>query len=181
VTAQVRRVEGSVSNWRSVAAVAVLLILALAACSGSRPEQVGGITQGIKAREFSLQSLDGEEVSLSDLNGQVVLVNFWASWCEPCRDEIPDLEAAYQKYHDEGFTILGINVQESPDTVKEFVARLGITYPVLLDVDGRVLKEYRSGGLPISLVLDRNGVIRARQTGYLSAAQLETYLAQVLP
>ncbi len=159
----------------------LVLILALAACSTSEPAQAGGISEGIKAHEFSLQTLDGKQVSLSDLIGDVVLVNFWATWCEPCRDEIPDLEAAYQAHRDEGLVVLGVNVQESPDAVREFVADMGITYPVLLDPTGRVLKEYRSAGLPMSLVIDREGVIRARHVGYLSAGQLKADLAQVLP
>jgi cytochrome c biogenesis protein CcmG/thiol:disulfide interchange protein DsbE len=176
-----QEIRGTVSKGNILIGVVLVSILALSACSRSESGQAGGITEGVKAREFSLQTLDGDQVSLRDYDGSVVLVNFWATWCEPCRNEIPDLESAYQEHRDEGFVVLGVDVQEPADTVENFVTDMGITYPILLDTDGQVLKEYRLGGLPMSLILDRGGMIKARCLGSLSADQLQTYLKQVLP
>jgi peroxiredoxin len=156
--------------------VLLLAALLLAACSG-----VEGVTQGNFARDFTLQTLDGDKVSLSDYEGQVVLVNFWATWCPPCRAEIPDLEVAYRQHGGEGFTVLGVSVEESAEQVRPFVAAMQMTYPVLLDEKSQVMRQYRVPGLPMSLILDRDGVIQVRHVGYLSADQLADYLADLLP
>ena len=139
-----------------------------------------GINQGNRARDFTLTSLDGSDVSLSDYRGNVVLVNLWATWCGPCRAEIPDLEAAYRAHKDEGFVVLGINVEEPRKAVEPFVDDMDMTYPVLLDESGLVLKEYRGLGLPMSLLVDREGVIQVRHMGFLTGKQLESYLAKHL-
>jgi thiol-disulfide isomerase/thioredoxin len=140
-----------------------------------------GINQGAKARDFTFESLDGSNVSLSDHEGSVVLVNLWATWCSPCRAEIPDLEAAYQSYKDEGFVILGVNVQEPQENVAPFVQEFDMSYPVLLDKDGELMKTYRAQGLPMSFIVDADGVIQVRHMGYLTGEQLESYLANLLP
>jgi thiol-disulfide isomerase/thioredoxin len=110
----------------------------------------------------------------------VVLVNFWATWCAPCRAEIPDFEEAYRSYKDRGFVILGVNQQEAPQVVEPFVAELGMTYPVLLDQRGQLMKEYRILGMPTSLLIDRDGVIQLRHTGIMTASELEEALADHL-
>lgn len=158
----------------------VLLVL-LAACTGPGSAAPQGISEGNRGRDFTLESLDGTKVALSDYRGNVVVLNFWASWCAPCRAEIPDLEAAYQAYKDEGLVILGINVEESRQKIDPFVIEFGITYPVLLDEQGQVMNEYRALGLPMSLVLDQEGMIQVRHMGLLTADQLEKYLAKILP
>jgi peroxiredoxin len=161
---------------------AVLLVLAaaLVACEGPGSAIPRGINQGNQAKDFSLESLDGGKISLSDYEGDVVLVNFWATWCAPCRAEIPDFEAAYQDYKDEGFVVLGVNEQESAETVRPFADALGMNYPILLDEQGQVMNQYRALGLPTSILVDREGVIQVRHTGVLLAAQLESYLADLL-
>ena len=135
---------------------------------------------GNKAREFTLESLDGSDVALSDYKGDVVLVNFWATWCPPCRAEIPDFEAVYRAHKDEGFVVLGVNEEQSLQVVERFVAGFDMTYPVLLDKRGQVMNEYRGPGLPMSLLVDRGGVIQLRHMGILTAAQLEKHLAKAL-
>lgn len=164
-----------------IAALSLLLVLIVVTCSGAEPDAVEGVSVGSRARDFSLESLDGEVVSLSDLRGSVVLVNFWATWCPPCQAEIPDFEEAYRERAGDGFVVLGVNVEEPADQVLPFVTDTGITYPVVLDRDGRVRREYRALGLPTSLLVDQDGVIRVRQEGILSASELAWHLADLMP
>ena len=87
------------------------------------------------APDFTLRSADGRNVRLDELRGQVVLVNFWATWCGPCREEMPRLDTLYQKYHKSGFVLLGVNVDDDPHTALATAAKLGVSFPVLLDTD----------------------------------------------
>jgi peroxiredoxin len=153
----------------------------LAACAGPGEAAPEGVLEGTRAKGFELESLEGDLVSLGDYRGSIVLVNLWATWCQPCREEIPDLLAAYDEHKDAGFLVLGVNVEESVETVAPFVEEFGITYPVLMDKDAEILKAYRAQGLPMSFIVDRDGMIRVRHTGYLSEEQLQSYLAQLLP
>lgn len=170
-------------RWLLIGAL-LLLLFSLAACSGSVEDSAAAIPEGIdngqRAIDFELKTLDGEKMSLSDFEGNAVLINFWATWCPPCRAEIPGIEDAYKAHQDEGFVVLGVNVGEPGAAVEPFVADMGITYPVLLDETTEVSRSYRAVGLPASLVLDRAGVIRARHVGFLSDTQLEEYLEGVL-
>ena len=170
------------SNWKVIVASLLLLSLSLAACGGGEdPPQTTGINVGSVAVDWTLPDLGGTEVSLSQYRGDVVLINFWATWCPPCRAEIPEIEAAYQAREDEGFVVLGIAVDQSHSLVAPFVELEGMTYPVLLDELSQVYNTYRAPGLPVSVLVDRDGVIQARHIGQMSGAQLEQYLAQVLP
>ncbi len=160
----------------------LLLIMSAASCAGGGdPGDVPGINKGSVAVDFQLTDLDGQEVSLSAYRGSVVLINFWATWCPPCRAEIPDIEAAYQARRDEGFVALGVSVEQAPDHVASFVGAMGMSYPVLLDETGAVSRTYRAQGLPVSVFLDREGVIQVRHVGQLTRADLDGYLAELLP
>jgi len=170
-----------VRNWKTIAGVMLLLAVTLAACGGDNSSESRGVNQGNLASGFTLEALDGTEVSLSEYRGNVVLINFWATWCPPCRAEIPDIENVYRARQDDGFVVLGVGVEESREAVAPFVEAMGMTYPVLLDERGQVLKMYRAIGLPMSVILDRDGVIQVRHVGALTMEQLEDYLAQVLP
>ena len=159
----------------------LLLLVMLVSCGGGEGATLMGVNEGNQARDFTLEALDGREVSLSDFQGKVVLINFWATWCAPCRAEIPDLQAAYETHQGAGFVVLGVNVEESRAAVEPFVAEFGMTYPVLFDETGQLLKQYRAIGLPMSILVDEEGLIQARHTGYLTEGQLEDYLERVFP
>ena len=159
----------------------LVLVLLVGACSGLGEAVPQGVEEGSQARDFSLHNLAGEKVSLSDYKGKVVLINFWATWCPPCRAEIPDLEAAYREHQDDDFVVLGVSIEDPPETVQAFVAEYGVTYPVLLDSEGEMVRVYRAAGLPTSVFVDPQGVIRIRHVGYLSEAQLKQYLQSLLP
>jgi peroxiredoxin len=173
--------EMSVTKFLGTSGLFLVLVLFLMACGGAQGATLLGVNEGNQARDFTLESLDGSQVSLADYRGQVVLINFWATWCAPCRAEIPDLQEAYEARQSDGFVVLGVNVEESRSAVEPFVTEFDMTYPVLFDETGDILKLYRAIGLPMSLLVDQDGVIRARHVGYLTAGQLEDYLAQVFP
>ena len=110
-----------------------------------------------------MDSLDGGQTTLSDLRGQIVLVNLWASWCLPCRAEMPAIERVYRSYKDLGLEVLAVNAtnQDSVDAARAFVQERGLTFPVLLDRTGSVSAAYNLRGLPSSFFIDRQGVIRS--------------------
>lgn len=124
---------------------------------------------GYRAPDFSLATLNGKNVRLSDFAGRPVLINFWATWCGPCRAEIPSLEAASRHFGDRA-VILGVNVQESPRLVAPYLAELGMTYPVVLDTDASVSLSYRVRAFPTSFFVDAHGVIIQIEAGSISEA-----------
>lgn len=124
------------------------------AASPSRPEQ------GFTAPDFTLEALDGESVRLAQLRGEVVLINFWATWCPPCRDEMPAIQEAYDEHRDEGLVVLAVNLMESDAQVKDFVEETRLTFPILMDSRGSVAKRYRVQSLPTTYFVDRFGVIQ---------------------
>ena len=137
---------------------------------------------GEQAPDFTLPTPDGTQVSLSQYGGQPVLINFWASWCIPCRDETPDLIRAYKTYQAVDLVVLGVNLtnQDALPDIKAFVAEFQMTYPVLLDKDGEVANLYQVLGIPTSVFINRHGVITHVQIGKSTAEQIEKYLAEIL-
>ena len=133
------------------------------------------------APDLALQSLDGRQVSLSQYRGSVVLINFWATWCPPCKGEIPVLEAAYQANKDQGFVILAVAVGEPRQVVQTFATRMGISYVVLLDEQEKMLVRYGGLGVPMSVLVDREGIICERHFGELSETELNRFLERYLP
>jgi cytochrome c biogenesis protein CcmG/thiol:disulfide interchange protein DsbE len=137
-----------------------------------------GVTVGRRAPELELENLEGEQVRLSDLRGQPVMVNFWAVWCGFCRIELPEMQEVYEAYRDQGFIILAVDVQERRSEVKPFVDELGLTFPVLLDSRGEVSRSYRIRGLPTSYFVDQDGVIIGRELGPVDKEWMIEHLAQ---
>jgi cytochrome c biogenesis protein CcmG, thiol:disulfide interchange protein DsbE len=128
-------------------------------------------TAGSIAPDFTLTSLDGESFTLSEQRGTAVVLNFWASWCGPCRYETPYFQQIHEQNGDE-VLIVGINQQETADRVATFADEFALTYPLLLDSDGRVSKAYRVFGLPTTVLVDAEGVVREVLPGAVSTAVL---------
>lgn len=126
-----------------------------------------GPREGFYAPDFTLDTLQGGQIKLSDLRGRIVVVNFWATWCPPCRAETPALQSAYEAYQEANVVILGVNLtdQDSLPDVKSFVQDFKLTYPILLDRNGAVGLLYQLNGLPTTFFIDRKGVIRTTVVG----------------
>jgi peroxiredoxin len=125
----------------------------------------GGDSAG-PAPAFTLTNLTGAPDGLSQYKGQVVMVNFWATWCGPCQQEMPLLDQMYKKYKPAGFTLIGVNVDKESPAVKELLARKPVSFPVLLDPANQVSKAYHVDEMPSSVIIDRKGQIRYVHRGY---------------
>jgi peroxiredoxin len=132
------------------------------------------------APELNLVDLEGRQVSLDDYGGQVVLVNNWATWCPPCRAEMPILEAYYQDHKDEGFVLIGIEAGQPADEVEEFVNKYGISFPIWLDPESKAIIGFRNMALPSSYVIDPDGTIVLAWTGAVTLDSLEEYITPML-
>lgn len=119
-----------------------------------------------KAPDFSLPKMDGSKVSLSQLKGQVVYVDFWATWCPPCRESFPWMESMYDRYKDFGFEIVAISLDQKPDLVKNFLKSHPASFTILQDVDGGSAENFKVKGMPSSYLVDRKGNIRVRHAGF---------------
>lgn len=133
-----------------------------------------GTKEGQVAPDFELETLAGAEAWLTDFRGHPVVLNFWATWCEPCRQEMPQLVKAYDKYKAQGLVIIGLNLQEGKDLISPFADARGIDYPILIDRDADVGDEYRLVGLPTTYFIDANGVIQSIFRGPLEDKQKDT-------
>src|SRR5947199_7402558 len=126
---------------------------------------------GAPAPEIALRDLQGQEVRLSDLHGKIVLLNFWATWCKPCKEEMPAMQASYDKLRDQGFVVLAVNELEDTDKVIEHIRTHGHTFLVVMDHDNRVANQYGVVGLPASFLIDRQGIVREHIFGNLLTEQ----------
>ena len=130
------------------------------------------------APDFDLASRDGGRVALSDLTGQVVMVNFWATWCGPCRQEMPQLEALYERYSDLGFTLLGVNVEEDSSGADAFLADTPVSFPILFDPENQVSELYNVVAMPSTVLIDKSGNLRFIHHGYQPGYENE-YQSQI--
>ena len=119
-----------------------------------------------KAPNFTLKSRSGKNIKLSELRGQVIMLNFWASWCGPCRKEMPILEKIHKKYKRLGFTLLGVNVEENSRDAKNYLKDVRVTFPILFDNRQRVSKMYNVSAMPTTVIIDKNGNKRFLHKGY---------------
>ncbi len=121
----------------------------------------------VPAPDFTLKNMDGESFSLSDYRGKVVMLNFWASWCPPCRHEIPSMESIYQDLLKQGFVVLGVNEFEDPDRVFSYMGRLSVfpSFPILFDREGKVSLLYGVKGMPTTFLIDKRGRVVYRAVG----------------
>ena len=121
--------------------------------------------EGMKATDFTLKTLGGKDASLSDYQGKIVFLNFWATWCPPCREEVPSMENLYQKFKDQDFAILAIDLRESQETVEKFVQENGLNFTVLLDPKGKIGSAYMVANIPTTYLLDKKGEIIGKIIG----------------
>jgi peroxiredoxin len=133
-----------------------------------------------RAPDFDLTTLDGRNAKLSDLRGEVVLLNFWATWCPPCKAEMPDLEALYREHGDaQGFVVIGVNYEEAQAPVEAFVRERELSFPVWLDHEGKAAAALGVRGLPVTFIIDREGYIRDAWNGQIARAAMLARLERV--
>ena len=139
-----------------------LLIVVVAAVADSSTTQL----VGQPAPDFALRSLDNENLRLSEHLGEVVVINFWATWCGPCRQEMPLLDEIYGKYRRAGLVLLSVNIDDTQDRAIEMARTLKVSYPVLFDTRKEVARAYQIGTMPVTVLIDREGVVRHVSEGY---------------
>ncbi|MDB4470850.1 TlpA family protein disulfide reductase [Deltaproteobacteria bacterium] len=134
-----------------------------------------GTDKGQVAPDFTLTDMQGQKVSLADMRGKVVILNFWATWCPPCREEMPSMEMLYRKYKDQGLVILAVNTEkDGANLVKNFLQKTPYTFPILLDTAAEVQNRYNVYRFPETYVLDRNGNVAERVTGAIDWTSEQT-------
>lgn len=178
-------------HWKAFFTAALILGAAWTAFTAAYgPEATSGRIpaprQGFLAPDFTLQAADGSTVTLSDLQGKPVLVNFWASWCAPCKAEMPAMQRVYEEYGQKGFIILAVNAtrQDSQKAATDFATQYGLTFPILFDVSGEASAQYQVRALPTTFFIDVEGNIHDVLIGgpvseALMRAQAEQMLAEV--
>jgi peroxiredoxin len=157
-----------------------------AAPSLSTPADSGGLAalevaprQGALAPDFSLFNLEGEQITLSELRGHPVMINLWATWCAPCRIEMPHIQDRFERYAGEGFLVLAVDFDEPADIVADFRDELSLTFDVLLDPGAEVQELYRNRNYPSTFFVDENGVIQVQHIGLMTEDQLDENLAAI--
>ena len=139
------------------------------------PAQRVDLGSGRSAPQLAVTLFNGEELRLSDLKGKVVVLNFWASWCPPCRWEMPAFERMWQEYRDQGVVFVGVAISDAEEDAQAFARKIGVTYPVGLDATGRAARDFRVFGLPTTFLIDRDGN-EARKFGVANEAILRIFL-----
>ena len=137
---------------------------------------IGQAAPPLKLPQVGAQS----DLELASLKGRVVLLNFWATWCEPCKAEMPVFERAQQKYREQGLIVLGVDFQERDEEILAFLSQIGVTFPSLVDRTGEVTRQWRATGLPTTFLIDRQGTIRDVRVGPFTDAMLEERLTKLL-
>jgi peroxiredoxin len=136
---------------------------------------------GDSAPSFALTTLAGEKSRLADLQGKAVVLNFWATWCEPCRREMPAMQTMYEKYKEQGLEIVAVNMAETEIAVSAFAQQYGFTFPIWMDKEQEAVQLYGIGPIPTTFFIDATGMIRQKATGSLELSQLEQYIRSILP
>ena len=176
----------------------VLSALLILGCNAENESQKKGPTQPLeqldpgsaalypaqreaKARDFEVTLLNGETFTLSDYQGEVVLLNIWATWCAPCREETPDLQELYEKYKEDGFIILGVSIDEQGESVvRPFIEKYEVSYPIVID-DGTIMDKYGpTMGIPTTYIINRKGNLQYFAVGALTNKELEPRIKTLL-
>jgi peroxiredoxin len=164
-----------------VAVLGVLLVALVFAVYSSFVKDPNAVKVGRDAPNFSLEQLNGASITLSDLRGKGVVLNFWGTWCGPCKQEMPALQKQYEAYKDKGLVVVGVNIGESPITVEPFVKQFGVTFPILLDRESQITKLYRIGPIPTTFFIDPDGEVKEIFVGQLNEDMIAQKVAKILP
>ncbi len=135
---------------------------------------------GRLAPDFTLTDLEGNSVTLSDFRGKAVFINFWATWCPPCRAEMPEIEAVYQEYKSKDVVVIGVDLLEAESEVRQFVQQGGYSWIFVIDTTGEVTNDYGITAIPTSFFLDKEGIIRAVKVGAMTKRVMESQLAEAM-
>lgn len=166
------------------AALALLAVIAFYPGGGPKPnlDASGGprMLAGAPAQSFPAKRVDGTPDALADYRGRVVLLNLWATWCPPCREEMPALERFYREYRAQGVVVLGVDQGEDPQVAARYAREHGVTYPILVDEDQQYGRAYAAVGLPTTIVVGRDGRIVKGIDGELTLAQMKDVVAPAL-
>ena len=135
---------------------------------------------GKKAPSFVAPKVGGQLVSLENYKNKPLVLNFWASWCPPCRDETPGMERIWRKYEDQGVVILGINVQDGEKEAERYISEFGVTFSNALDLDGSITVDYGVTGLPVTFFIDNDSVVTGRWVGSISEDRLDNWVSNLL-
>ena len=128
--------------------------------------QAHALKIGDKAPDFTLKAMSGKNLKLAEQRGQIIVLNFWASWCGPCRKEMPVLQKFYDKYQDLGVSVWGVNVEQENQAGRDFLADLDLSFPIFFDDSNTISENYQVEAMPTTVILDRNGIIRYTFKGY---------------
>lgn len=142
----------------------------------------GSVKEGFQAPDFELTTLDGKKVKLSDYRGQKVILNFWASWCPPCKAEMPHMQKFYEKNKDNNITILAVNLtslDKGSEAVQTFIKKNKLTFPVLLDEKGEVGKTYQAVAIPTSYIIDQKGIIRKKMISPMDEDMMKNFMDNI--
>lgn len=182
VTQSASEQPGGATQRKGVARYAIVLIAIGFVALLAYGLIVGGDTrvEAGKAPDFTLTSFEGDTYRLSDLNGQVVVLNFWATWCVSCQDEADDIERVWRRYRDRGVQFLGIDYLDQEPLNRQWLERYGITYPNGPDIQGRIYNAYGVQGLPETFVIDRSGNVAQVFVGAVKEPQLTAAIEKVL-
>ncbi len=178
-----RRPEARAKQWLvplvATAVAALLALLYYGLTTDRLPTGVAPRPDAV-APDFQLSTFDGQTVHLADLRGKPVVLNFWASWCEPCRDEQPAVNTLWQRYQSRGVVFVGINIQDTPHDALGFIRQYGVAYPVVSDPKGAVYIDYGVVGVPETYLVTREGKIKQKLVGPVDPNRLATLLEELL-
>ena len=176
-----------------ILALALVALIAIQGCANNAPDADKGAGTAARAVElepapevgrpapdFTLKDLDGNTVRLSDLQGKVVFINFFATWCPACRAEMPEIEALHQKYKDRGVVVIGVDISEPESTVQQYIQQSGFSWTIVLDSTGEMAMDYQIVAIPTSFFLDKEGIIRAVNVGAMTKKEMEAKLAEAM-
>ncbi len=169
-------------------AMLIILLLAVGCSNQTQPTSLAPASnplrwlakEGNPAPDFTLESLTGQTIDSSQYRGRPILVHFWATWCQPCRDEVKRLEAAEKSYRSKGFEILALTNETDRDEVAKFAREQNLSFPILFDPNNTVFDAYRVTGIPTSFLVDVNGIIRQVVSGSFTTSSLDLALGQIL-